>query len=132
MLHSTFSGQEPLLHSQLQKSLVHHTWKSRITMMVPAGSLALTMISVVVVGLRHLPERQAVVNLQHPAMAWLALAPVSIDNFNVSESAVSGSFPARASDAVGRREALLGFVLCESNKMGVRWAGDDYDELDYI
>ncbi|KAL3210105.1 hypothetical protein MRX96_037378 [Rhipicephalus microplus] len=120
MLHSTFSGQELLPHSQLHKSLVHHTWKSRITMMVPPGSLALAMISVVVVGLGHLPERQAVVNLQQPAMAWLALASVSYDNINVSESAAGGSFPARASDAVGRREALRGFVLCESNKMGVR------------
>ncbi|KAL3197844.1 hypothetical protein MRX96_014586 [Rhipicephalus microplus] len=101
-------------------------------MMVSAGPLALAMISVVVVDLRHLPERQAVVNLQRPAMAWLALAPVCFDNINMSESAASGSFPARESDAVGRREALLGFVLCESNKMGVRWPGDGYDELDYI
>ncbi|KAL1415570.1 hypothetical protein MTO96_006694 [Rhipicephalus appendiculatus] len=133
MLHSTSSGTELLLRSQHRTSPVHNLRKSKITMMVAAGLLVLVVISVALgVALRPRPERQVDFGLQHPAMARLALANFSFDNINASASAAGGGSPAVASGAVGRQEALLGFVLRESNKTAFRRPGDDYDELDKI
>lgn len=134
MLHSTSSGTELLLRSQHRTSPVHNLRKSKITMMVAAGLLVLVVISVALgVALRPRPERQVDFGLQHPAMARLALANFSFDNINASASAATGggSHPV-ASGASARQEALLGFVLRESNKTAFRRPGDDYDELDKI
>ncbi|KAL3219216.1 hypothetical protein MRX96_030665 [Rhipicephalus microplus] len=51
---------------------------------------------------------------------------------SASASAAGGGSPAGASGAVGRQEALLGFVVRETNKTGGRKPKDDYDELDKI
>lgn len=139
MLHSTSSGTELLLRSQHRTSPVHNLRKSKITMMVAAGLLVLVVISVALgVALRPRPERQVDFGLQHPAMARLALANFSFDNINASASAAAaaaatgGGSHAVASRASARQEALLGFVLRESNKTAFRRPGDDYDELDKI
>ncbi|KAH6947037.1 hypothetical protein HPB50_016822 [Hyalomma asiaticum] len=100
--------------------------------MVAAGLLVLVVISVALgVALRPRPERQVDFGLQHPAMARLALANFSFDNINASAMGAGGS-SAWAPGASGNQEALLGFVLRESNKTAVRRPGDDYDELDKI
>ncbi|KAL3184535.1 hypothetical protein MRX96_006018 [Rhipicephalus microplus] len=128
MMLSRFSGTELLLCSQHWP--VHDLWKSRITVKVAAGFLILVVISAVLVAPTPLPERQMNLGLQHPAMAGLVLAYLSFDNINASESAAGSGFPAVASGAVRRREALLVFVLRERNKTAIGWPGDDYDELE--
>lgn len=138
MLHSTSSGTELLLRSQHRTSPVHNLRKSKITMMVAAGLLVLVVISVALgVALRPRPERQVDFGLQHPAMARLALANFSFDNYNASAAGTGGSSGSGGSGLVsgeaGRPDTpLLGFVLRESNRTGLRRAGDDYDELDKI
>ncbi|KAL3210107.1 hypothetical protein MRX96_037380 [Rhipicephalus microplus] len=101
MLRSTSSRTELLLRSQHQTSPVHNKPKSRITVMVAAG-LILVVISATLVSPGPLPEREAVVGLQHTAMAWLTLTVFSFGNINSSESAAVGGFPAVVSGAVGR------------------------------
>lgn len=135
MLHSTSSGTELLLRSQHRTSPVHNLRKSKITMMVAAGLLVLVVISVALgVALRPRPERQVDFGLQHPAMARLALANFSFDNYNASAAGAGGSGGSGlVSGEAGRPDTpLLGFVLRESNRTGLRRAGDDYDELDKI
>ncbi|KAH8033591.1 hypothetical protein HPB51_014497 [Rhipicephalus microplus] len=133
MLHSTSSGTELLLRSQRRTSPVHNLRRSKITMMVAAGLLVLVVISVALgVALRPRTERQVDLSLEHPAMARLALANFTFVNISASAPAAGGGSPAGASGAVGRQEALLGFVVRETNKTGGRKPKDDYDELDKI
>ncbi|KAL3179917.1 hypothetical protein MRX96_009114 [Rhipicephalus microplus] len=131
MLHSTSSGTELRLCSQHRTYPVHNKPKSRITLMVAAG-LILVVISATLVSPGPLLEREAVVGLQHTAMAWLTLTVFSFGNINTSELAAGGSFPAVVSGAVGRWQALLSIFLRESNKTHVRHPGNDYDLLHYI
>ncbi|KAL3210106.1 hypothetical protein MRX96_037379 [Rhipicephalus microplus] len=114
MLYSTFLGKKLLLRSQRRTSPVQNIRKSRITLMVLAGLLVLVLIWAALVALRHLPERQLVVGLQHPVMTWLDLAIFSFNNINASNSAADVAFSAVASGVVGRRQAFFAFVLRES------------------